>query len=619
MDKEPVFHAGSHNAGEKISAGKKALFNMIFCLLIVIILVLTEIGLRVAGYGIDTRPFISPRYLEDTYITNVNLFKKYYPRRALTRPDTVPDMMSVNKFSREKAAATLRGFIVGESTAQGFPYQPNQSFGKMTELALAAGGKYEKVETINLGLSAITSYCVRDMASKILAYQPDFLVIYAGHNDYYGTISATTGGNYVTKTLYLALAEIRIFQFLFNLRNMIHPPPEYATLMEEQFSQQRIPLKPEMDREVAVNFVKNIDAIVKQYRRHNIPVIIIEPVSNIYDMPPFSGEKDDDFKDFIQDYAAVVKSGKVQDLASFYQERMSREQVDGNANVRYLDALARKKLTGKTDRADFIAARELDAIPFRAKEVLLKSLRDYCRDHSSDNPGLCLIPLGEIMAQLNGEAAFGNEFFIDHVHFTQAGQRLVSRILAERIADIFKFNEAEKGNVTDFYRDDVLIDQVIHCLPACRTQVYRTMSSLREHSPYNQMLIPYHREDVDGLTEADVDPQMVKILQDSQSKKMDYPVILAALNVNQGRIEEGRQYLDLYQWIYPGNYRPYLIRARFKKTFTKDIGEIIADYETAYLLSDKLKMIYDEVAAFTGENAREDLMARIDKHGDPVE
>lgn len=621
VEKEAPPEYGKHNPKRIISAGERALFSLTFVLLIVIIIVLVEIGLRMADYGIDTRAFIIPPYLNDIYIENTNLFKKYYPDRALTRPDTLRDIMAANPCSREKSAATLRGFVVGESTAQGFPYQPNQSFSKITELALGAGGKYEKVELLNLGLSAITSYCVKDIASKLLRYQPDFLVIYAGHNEYYGTISTTTGGGFFTKNLYLKLNEFRLFQLLFNLPNILNPPAEYSTLIEEQINRQILPLSPGVDEEVAANFIENIDTIVKTYQRRDIPVIIMEPVCNLCDMPPFSGEKDADFKEFIQSYAAVIKSNNYQELDKFYQARLLQKQYDRNANVRYLDAVAKKTLTGKPDLDDFKSAKELDNLPFRSKEILLKRLRDYCHDHSSDNPNLFFIPLEEIMIQMKGETVFGNEFFVDHLHFSQAGQRLVSRILAERIADIFGFNEAEKERITAFYQDEVLIDQAIHYLPACRTSVYRIIVQvLIEKPPFNKMLIPYQRKDVDGLTEENVDPQLVKLLLESRSKNVAPPVLIAASYINQGRrIEEGKKYLDLYMWHYPGNYRPHLAQARFGRTFTKDIQGTFAAYKTAYLLSDKMKAIYDEIAGFLAEHGRGDLFAEIEKYGQPIE
>jgi len=38
----------------------------------------------------------------------------------------------------KKDSRVIRGFLIGESTPEGFPYKPNQSFGKMTEMALNA-------------------------------------------------------------------------------------------------------------------------------------------------------------------------------------------------------------------------------------------------------------------------------------------------------------------------------------------------------------------------------------------------------------------------------------------------------------------------------------------------
>ncbi len=619
MNKQTRRQYGDDHARQPIGTGKKILFTTIFGLFFIGILVLIEVGLRVAGYGYDTRPFIVPPFKDDIYITNTNWFKKYYPRKPLTPADPVPDIMAANTFSVDKADTTLRGFVVGGSTAQGYPYLRNQCFSKITELALAAGGKYEKVEILNLGLSAITSYCVRDMAVKLLPYQPDFLVIYAGHNEYYGTISTTTGGGFFSKNLYLALNEFRLFQLLFNLQNVFNPPAEYDTLMEEQLNQRRRPLNPGMDREIADNFVKNIDAIVKTFQRRNIPVIIVEPVCNLYDMPPFAGDKDGQFKDFINKYADVIKRNDPKALDSFYRTRLTQPQYDINANVRYLDALARKTLTGEVDLEDFKAAKELDAMPFRAKETLCRKLSDYCHDRSQENPHLFFIPLAERLARQNGAAAFGNDFFIDHLHFAQKGQQFLSRVLAERIAGLFHFNATEKRKVAGFYQKQALVEQTIHYLPAYRTDVYRKLRSLTGNPPYNRMLIPYQRKDVDGLTETTVNATLIDLIDRAESQKLDLAVQVAAAYVNRRGFAQGKAYLDAYLWNYPGNYRPYLILARFYKTVTRDVDKAFAAYQTAYLLSSKMKSIHDEIAAFLNEHDRADLLSEIDRYGRPIE
>jgi lysophospholipase L1-like esterase len=601
---------------QPISKKEKIFFNLIFISLILLTLVLIELGLRIAGYGIDTHAFIKPRYKNDIYVMNQNIIYKYFPRKVVTKSDTLRDMMIANQFSVRKPPNTLRGFVVGESTAQGFPYESNQSFSKITELALGACGKYKKVELLNLGISAITSYCIKDIALKLLPYQPDFLVIYAGHNEYYGTLSATTGGNYFTKNLYLTLKESRLFQLLFNLQNSLNPAPENTTLMEEQFNQQILPPNPKLDQEVAADFIKNIDGIVKAYNYRSIPVIVIEPVSNLYDMPPFAGEKDSEFKEFIESYTTLIKKNNRQELADFYQARLRQKQYDQNANIRYLDAVSQTVLTGKPDLNGFKSAKDLDTVPFRAKETLVESLQKFCASHSLNNPNLSFIPLSKIMTDMNDNEIFGNKIFIDQLHFTQAGQRMLSRILADRIAEIFQFNDFEKNKIARFYTEDAKIEKSLLYLTANRIDVYLKVRLLLENAPFNKMLLPYQRKDIDGITEANLDPELVKLIFESRDKEIILPNV-ANYYLKQDKILEGKMYLDSYLWIFPACYRPYLIQARFGKTFTGDLNGTFANYKTAYLLSDKMKMIYDEIAQYLADMGRDDLFQAIKKYGRP--
>jgi lysophospholipase L1-like esterase len=601
-----------------ISKKEKTLFNLVFVFLIILAFVAIEIALRLTGYGIDTRVFIKPRYRNDIYVMNVNFANKYFPRQIFIKSAPLRDMMIINQMSAKKSPRTLRGFVIGESSAQGYPYKANQSFGKITEAALAATGKYEKVEIMNLGVSAISSYCIKDIAKKLLPYQPDFLVVYAGHNEYYGTISATTGGNYFTKNLYVSLKESRLFQLLFNLNIALNPASNSkgATIMEEQFNQQKLPLDPKLDQEVAANFIKNIDGIVQAYARRKIPVIIMEPVCNLYDMPPFSGEKDDLFKEFIEKYAQAVKSQDHQQVAAFYQARLSQKQYGQNANVRYLDALAQRIITGKPDLESYKLAKDLDTTPFRAKENLLENLRNYCQEDSRRKSNVYYIPLSQIMAEMNDPEVFGNKVFIDQLHFTQAGQRLMSQILTGRIARIFQFDTQEQQKIAGFYGDDARIDQAIRYLPGYRIEAHLKVRELIENAPFTQMLLPYQRQEVDGFTIAAEDPELVKIITGTGAPNIE-PFEVANYYFKQEKIIEGKMYLDAYQWTYPGCYRPYLIQARFSKTFTDDLDGTFANYMTAYLLSDKMKMIYDEAGAYLTEQGREDLFQEFKKYGKP--
>ena len=133
-----------------------------------------------------------------------------------------------------------------------------------------------------------------------------------------------------------------------------------------------------MDKEVAGIFLKNIDDIVKAYSKRDIPVIMVEPVCNLYDMPPFAGEGDDKYKKFILEYNDVVKSNDKEKVKEFYTGRLNKKEYDINANIRYLDAQSRRIIDGKPDMDSFISAKDLDIVPFRVRSELVKELEHYC-------------------------------------------------------------------------------------------------------------------------------------------------------------------------------------------------------------------------------------------------
>jgi len=44
------------------------------------------------------------------------------------------------------------------------------------------------IEIINLCLTAVNSYTISDFAKQVSKYEPDAVLIYAGHNEYYGAL-----------------------------------------------------------------------------------------------------------------------------------------------------------------------------------------------------------------------------------------------------------------------------------------------------------------------------------------------------------------------------------------------------------------------------------------------
>jgi lysophospholipase L1-like esterase len=605
-----------------LPVSKKIAFTVTFCFLILFLLGMVELVLRLAGYGIDTRVFVQPKYLPEIYVENLYFPNKYWPRQCRVKPNNTKDMMSRNVFLAVKPKNTLRGFMIGESSAQGFPYESSQSFSKITELALKQGGKYDRIELLNLGVSAMTSYFIKDVALKVQNYQPDFIVIYGGHNEYYGTISQTTGGNEFTKNLYLLLKESKLFQLIFDLTDSRpQSQADKVTLMSILFNQKKVPQNEQTDRNVADTFIKNLDTVIRAYGSKKIPVLVVEPVCNLYDMPPFSGEKDDTYQDFITAYYNLVKQNDRRRLEKFYHSRMQHPEYNRNANIRYLDALTRNILDGKPDLASFIAAKDLDSTPFRARSELVKDLGEYCRSKAGVYSKLYYLPLFDVLKQEYGEKIFGNQIFIDQLHFNQRGQRAVSKAIATQLMEIYQFTAAQQAQVNHFYDSDPAIDKAIYYLPAYQISVAIKLKNLFNNLPFTNMLIPYKFDERNAFVPTnDPDREFETFLTDFINKYNKYEInstLIGNYYLQRGNRETCRNYIDSGVFVLPGSSFPYIGRARLAKV-QNNVDLARHDYVTAYLLTEKADYIFKEMNEyFTGINRKDIIDTLISKYGQP--
>src|SRR5258705_11816531 len=79
----------------------------------------------------------------------------------------------------------------------------------------------DTVEVVNLGIAATNSYAIADLAHDVIAQRPDAILIYAGHNEYYGALGAgsteTLGAVPAFVRLYLRLQRFKTFLLLLNV------------------------------------------------------------------------------------------------------------------------------------------------------------------------------------------------------------------------------------------------------------------------------------------------------------------------------------------------------------------------------------------------------------------
>ena len=90
------------------------------------------------------------------------------------------------EFAREKPHGTFRIFGLGGSTVQGRPFAIETSFTTWLEIALRGAEPARTWEVINCGGISYASYRLVPILEEVLGYDPDLIVLYTGHNEFYG-------------------------------------------------------------------------------------------------------------------------------------------------------------------------------------------------------------------------------------------------------------------------------------------------------------------------------------------------------------------------------------------------------------------------------------------------
>jgi len=171
-----------NNTPKNISLKRKWLFSVILILFPFIVIMLLELSLNLADYGDNYNLFEDYSLYDKTYRRCHHDFgKKYFNHVVYTTPGN-------ELFLKDKPENGFRIFVIGSSTAVGFPYGSGVMFPRILRERLQDSYPDRHIEVINTAMTAINSYTFQDKISEILAEEPDALLIYGGQNEFYGAL-----------------------------------------------------------------------------------------------------------------------------------------------------------------------------------------------------------------------------------------------------------------------------------------------------------------------------------------------------------------------------------------------------------------------------------------------
>jgi hypothetical protein len=381
-----------------------------------LVFLLGELILSVLNFGVADDPMITIPELSiavdnSTYtdIYHMDSFGQTSGRRR-------------NAIQVPKPENTFRIAVVGGSTAQGFPYQSGHSFSHMLK-AVLTDRMSENIEVLNFGASAMSSYYVKDVTHHLPDYEVDLVILYTGHNEFFGTVNALQGP---LVGFFLGTHKSRVVQLFHSLFQ--EQKDLSKSLMTRQFEKNKIDFTPEHRIIVAERYYANLSQAVSSLLESDIDVIFIEPVSNII-FPPFGVES---FT--LDNWRELLELGAFNDpdfrLADYF---INNQLSISSPEYSYLLGVQAQNTTGISEAIEFFEqAVDRDTVPFRWPKEIQASAKRLMDDFQGKD-GFAYIPLKDIMLKNLGYPAISYRYFADHLHFNLDGHRFVAGVLARFI------------------------------------------------------------------------------------------------------------------------------------------------------------------------------------------
>ncbi len=381
---------------------KTYMFKAATLLLVFVFFVLMEMILRISGYGSDYPLFIPVENDTSWVQMNPKIAKKYFG-------DSENATVGFQEWlQKNKDSDRFRVFVLGASTAVGYPYKKNGSFHRWLQYALNTTFPDKKIEIINLSLTAVNSYTLLDFTKQLVDYQPDAILIYAGHNEYYGALGVGASNSMIRNPRWVNMAlqmkSLRLVQLVESgIAAVVHisdPDREKrTTLMEKMVADRKIPYGSKKYQQGIQQFNYNFEKIAEHTQNWGIPVFVSTLVSNEKGLKPFVGIGEN----------PKTSAGHYFDLAN--QALGKRDLVEAKNN--------------------FVLAKEYDQLRFRAPEAINDGIKELSRTYSH----IFLVDTKSRFESLSDDGIIGNSFLWEHVHPNLEGYSLLAHSFYEVILD----------------------------------------------------------------------------------------------------------------------------------------------------------------------------------------
>jgi tetratricopeptide (TPR) repeat protein len=406
---------------------------------VVLLLALVEGGLRLAGFGGMPRLFEPVLVIGSQQILRISnrgvglFFGVVDPEARRTIGSMVDERLTM-----PKPPATVRVFMIGESTVQGFPYPPNLCAAAILQAYLQERlPPGQRAEVVNLGVTAIASYPLRYLASEALRLGADLLVVYAGHNEYYGAFGVASRQGAGTRPWQMAASlgvrRTALYQALATAAQRAataagETAAPRGTLMSRMFAREFISPDDPLRERAKESLDASVRDIIKAAQSARGPGVLCSLASNLRDLEPVRTEGDDpSVRETIERLLRAGDPSQALAVAERWARAQPRSAAAAFARGRVLEA------AGRTTEAleAFRLARDLDAMPWRGSSALNDCLARAAADHGD---AVVWCDIAGAFEAYEPTAGPGWRLFTDHLHPSLEGQALMAWTILEAVA-----------------------------------------------------------------------------------------------------------------------------------------------------------------------------------------
>ena len=417
-------------------------------LLWLVFFLLLEAGL--AGLGVEPRiktedPYVGfaehiPLFVEDEDDRGRVFWKTADNKRRFFNPQA---------FAAEKPANEQRIFCLGGSTTYGRPYSDTTSFCGWLREFLPAASPGSAWEIVNAGGISYASYRVAAVARELAGREPDYFVIYTGHNEFLEerTYADLRDRSPALRRLDSLLRSTRIDAALHGLLDVDSPkeqpvlPGEVSALLDGSIGPAAYERDDALRSRVLTHYRYNLEQIIRIAREAGAQPLLVVPASNLRSCSPFrsthaetlSAEGRVRWQQWMAQGQSALEEGDPEGARRAFGEAVATDPRQAEGHYQMGQALLALSEPSEAERS-LRRARDEDICPLRALSPMASIVREVAEAENVPSVDFETLLADRVRAQA-GHGAAGDDWFLDHVHPTIEGHRLLALEIIRTMTD----------------------------------------------------------------------------------------------------------------------------------------------------------------------------------------